>query len=73
MNPIDAAPLISEVAKAGALEAFMLLVIISLAGFSLYLIKDSRAERKEFLDALSPINTTLAGIKELVNVLVNNK
>jgi len=71
ISPVDTGPLVSEVAKQGALEAFMLLVILALFGVAVYLYKDGRADRKETTDALGDINTTLAALKEVINVIVN--
>lgn len=69
MNPVDTAPLITQVANAGPLAAFMMLVILALFAVCIYLYKDSRSERKENTDALGTINITLAAIKEVLNVL----
>ena len=71
MDPINTAPLISKVAEQGALAAFMLLVIIALSAACVYLYRDSRAERKENTQALGTINTTMAGLKEVINVIAH--
>lgn len=73
MNPVDTAPLIAEISKAGALESFMLLVIVALSCYVLYLNKDASAERKENREINKAVGETLAGVKELMNVLIHKK
>ena len=70
MNPIDTSNLTTAVGQVGPLFAFMMFIIICLGCFVMYLMRDSRAERKENADVMSAISTTLAGIKELINVLI---
>lgn len=73
ITPIDTAPLLTSVGQTGPLFAFMMLVILALFGIAIYLYRDGRDANKQYSEDSKAINTTLAGLKEIIGVIIHKK